>query len=294
MTARRRRPGRDRDARLQGERVRHRDDRRPAACSGLRRRRDAMRRRTSSSSTRAPSPTPPTPRAAGSPAGRAARNPAARVILTGCYAQTQPRGRRGGRRRRPRDRPQPARRAGRGGDGAAAAGRRASRSGNSRRETAVSDVRRAHVRRPDAGVPQGAGGLRSLLHVLHRADGARAEPQPAAARRPARSSRRSPRAASAEVVLTGVHLGGWRRRPRSAASTSSGWSRRSSSRAAFARIRLSSIDPHEVTRAARAADGGAPARLPAPARAAAGGRRRRAAPDAPPLRHGARARSASP
>ena len=76
-------PGRHRDARLQGERVRHGDDRRPAARSGLRRssRRRAGGRRHRQLVHR--HRRAPTPRAAGSRGARGARNPAARVILTG-------------------------------------------------------------------------------------------------------------------------------------------------------------------------------------------------------------------
>ena len=45
------------------------------------------------------------------------------------------------------------------------------------------DARRRGVQRPDARLPQGAGGLRSLLHLLHRAVRARPQPQRRAAPR---------------------------------------------------------------------------------------------------------------
>jgi threonylcarbamoyladenosine tRNA methylthiotransferase MtaB len=86
-----------------------------------------------------------------------------------------------------------------------------------------------------------------------------------------------------------VHLGGWGEDlgPRAT------WRASSSAIAEHGlvpRLRLSSIDPHEVTEPLVRRDGRERGRVPASARPAAGWRRRRPPAHAPPLRHGPFAR----
>src|SRR5206468_2734880 len=135
----------------------------------------------------------------------------------------------------------------------------------------------------------GAGGLRPLLHLLHRADGARREPQPSAARR-ARRDRGAGRGGLRGGRPDGRAPRRLRPGPGAAGrpSLAGGRDRRAGRRAAPAAL----LDrPARGGRVAPACDGGRAERLPPPARAAAVGRRRRARPHAPPLRRGAGARA---
>ena len=185
-----------RHPRVQGEPVRHGDDRDNGAAR--RRRGGALRERRRrlrgqhlhgdrSGGRREP--------AAGAPGAALEPARAGRADGVLCPDQRDP-GRGGGggrlRRRHRSSRRRPARRARR------ARPRGGARSGSQPAQgTAGDDARRRGLSRADAGLSQGAGGLRPVLHVLHRAHGARQEPQ----RRAAAGARRAaaPRCAGASA-----------------------------------------------------------------------------------------------